>query len=495
MSKYKEDLIINLSDDGMTNDLWQLAYDDAMKIDKLDINNDKERNLLFYLEHFIDDVCHLSGFPKVSQKEDIIQKVFDILKTKDKISLDDICKTIQEVLSEFFPKKKVAYPNTMGVSQFNMLPERDIEKWTKALGDIYSLMREGKDKEIAIQHVLEGWDDMEKLDFENWAKYYERRDNEKYPMKKSAAPVEIPSLQTQKEEIKPEEIKLEDTVKVQKTKDVKRALVSRLNSAEKLLYEFSNVWPRKTLLEFLKGLAWLKEMIYSLETTSSMEDCIIRTANLWDRKGFPEGADFLRKVAQPPEEDIAKQVEKALIGKEPTPEVTTEPLPIESLPTDIQPPETLAEPTAPTPEAPQETMELLPPPVEDLPPPEAPPIEEPAEKSLNKENPFAGSTVKDVLNILEPIAKNIKEREIFRDLSKVDMIMDSLDIASHFPEMSEIISHLLEANNYISTRLDKMIIKLQGGVKDRKEEKPAPQIEMTELNKPIEKEMFEVKEE
>jgi len=57
---------------------------------------------------------------------------------------------------------------------------------------------------------------------------------------------------------------------------------------------------------------------------------------------------------------------------------------------------------------------------------------------------------------------------------------------------------MLETNNYVVTRLDKMVSKLKGGLKEEvKEEKKtekAPNVEMGEIGTPKEKEMFEVTE-
>ena len=51
-----------------------------------------------------------------------------------------------------------------------------------------------------------------------------------------------------------------------------------------------------------------------MRTASSMTDCIMRTANMWERQGAPEGAELLRKVAQPGD-DVVSQIEKALTGR------------------------------------------------------------------------------------------------------------------------------------------------------------------------------------
>jgi hypothetical protein len=151
-------------------------------------------------------------------------------------------------------------------------------------------------------------------------------------------------------------------------------------------------------------------------------------------------------------------------------------------------------------EAPAGAAEELPPPEEPPKPPKKEKKEEP--KMDEEENPFAGKTVQDVLEILEPLSKQLSERQFVRSLSKADMILDSLNIASHFPELGEATAKALELNIYVGTRISKVVEKLKGGLKEEKEkeEKPSPpSVELEELTgeKPggVEEEAFEVAEE
>lgn len=78
---------------------------------------------------------------------------------------------------------------------------------------------------------------------------------------------------------------------------------------------------------------------------------------------------------------------------------------------------------------------------------------------------LANVTVADVVAKLEDIAKIFKTREIPRQLSLVDMMLDSLSLASYFPTLSEAINKSLESNNYVSTRLEDIISRLRGAMK------------------------------
>jgi hypothetical protein len=77
---------------------------------------------------------------------------------------------------------------------------------------------------------------------------------------------------------------------------------------------------------------------------------------------------------------------------------------------------------------------------------------------------FSDITVSDIVAKLEDIAKIYKTREVPRQLGIVDMMLDSLGLASYFPALSEAINKALESNNYISTRLDEILSRLRGAI-------------------------------
>lgn len=80
---------------------------------------------------------------------------------------------------------------------------------------------------------------------------------------------------------------------------------------------------------------------------------------------------------------------------------------------------------------------------------------------------FANIKVSDVIAKLEDLAKIFKTREIPRQLSIVDMMLDSLGLAAYFPSLSEATNKALESNNYISTRVDDILAKLHGSIETK----------------------------
>lgn len=92
------------------------------------------------------------------------------------------------------------------------------------------------------------------------------------------------------------------------------------------------------------------------------------------------------------------------------------------------------------------------------------------------ESIFSNLTISDVVAKFEDIAKFYKTREMPRQLALADMMLDSLGLAPFFPALSEATNKALEANNYISTRLEDIISKLRGTMKTR-------EIDMTDEDK------------
>lgn len=512
---YSDDIINTLREDRMSSDLWQLAYDDINLMDSLGISNDKERNLYFYIDHFVDDILEDMEI-KDYDRNKVVESSFEKLREKEKVDLLDIRKAIFECVDRKL-SNKTAYPNIIGVNETNTKQVRDVDKWVDALYKIYENMYRGESRDLASKQVMEGWDPMSKLDFNNWSKFYEEKNHEKYSVKTAATIDEIPIYQNDDVEYSQDlvdpvvpmeqtyvETPVQKVKKVKTKEDLRSSLISRLDSASKLLREFVNVWPREVWENLSQALSDLKREVVLLKSEATIEDCIIRTANVWERSGFSEGAGLLRKIAVDPT-DTSSEIEKALSGKDESKE------------------------EAPMIDAPQEDIANIPPAGagEDMPPPEPPPAAEeetalpplPPPSTDNEQalpeltmapetetspNPYEGRTIQDVLNVLDPLAQQLSERKIVRELAKADMILDALNIASHFPELSEAMARMIESTIYVHTRLEKVITKLKGGLREEDESGVAPEVEMTELAPaenvapapvPNEKEMFEVTEE
>ncbi len=73
-------------------------------------------------------------------------------------------------------------------------------------------------------------------------------------------------------------------------------------------------------------------------------------------------------------------------------------------------------------------------------------------------------TIDDAINLLEMLVGVYKQREIPRQLSKLDMVMDQLGLVAFFPQLGEAQSKALETTQYVSTRLEDILGKLKGSI-------------------------------
>jgi len=476
-TSYVKDMMGDVATNGLDDSLRQLVEDDAQLLEQLGVSDERERNLAFYLDHFLDDLCGETGLSAPSNRKAVLAKAFEELRGAQDVDLADIRGALYRAMGG--KRTKVAYPNVAGVMETNAKPQRDVTKWVNTLGEIHAAERIGAQRSHVFRNLTEEWDPVEKLDFQQWLRYYERGDHEKYAASlEGVVPLRgaPPPLATQQRvRMKPEARSVEEN---------RRALVSRLDAAKRLLRLFAPpVWPRDRYDSIYRALSDLEHEITSLRTTASMRDRIIRTATLLDRAGFQDGAETLRKIAQPPDEDVASQIEKALTGREYKAKPPTSgglgdiPSPdMEGMPPSggegLPPPGVEGEPSTAPEGMPPGAMESLPEPP--LPPEPGPEVEK---KPAKDENPYASSTVNDILEVLEPLMKRFKEREIVRQLSKVDMMMDGLNVVSYFPELGEAIARLIETDSYVGGRLERIIGKLRGGLRDegdKEEKKPAP---------------------
>lgn len=79
--------------------------------------------------------------------------------------------------------------------------------------------------------------------------------------------------------------------------------------------------------------------------------------------------------------------------------------------------------------------------------------------------------IKDAISRLEILVGIYKQREVPRQLAILDIMMDQLGLSSFFPQLGEAQSKALESTQYISTRLEDVLSKLQGSVQSAEGEK------------------------
>src|SRR5579885_2573435 len=136
--------------------------------------------------------------------------------------------------------------------------------------------------------------------------------------------------------------------------------------------------------------------------------------------------------------------------------MTTTPAPARGKPAPVTP--KAPGPDAPATETPLEVTE------DDIPPPDDKASPDATNFDSRVDTLFSNLKVADVVAKLEDLAKIFKVREVPRQLDIVDLMLDSLGLASYFPSLSEAQNKALESNNYISTRVEDILSKLRGAI-------------------------------
>lgn len=80
------------------------------------------------------------------------------------------------------------------------------------------------------------------------------------------------------------------------------------------------------------------------------------------------------------------------------------------------------------------------------------------------DNALQNVTIDDVIRKVENILSVYKRRELTRQLSTVDFMLDRLGLSSYFDNISEIVNKSSDANSYIATRLEDVLARLKGAL-------------------------------
>jgi len=184
-----------------------------------------------------------------------------------------------------------------------------------------------------------------------------------------------------------------------KAKAFKLKMRSRLRSFKRLVERYNDILSKQDLDKVYDELYSLEKSVSRLDVYASLHDCVVRSANRLNKFGFTEGAEFLHKCAEEPQQ-------------------TTDV--VESLP-----------PGSPTePDLPQQSAPMI--------------------------------SVQTIISRLEGTSKALKSRDMIRELASIDILLNEMGMASYFPELSFAQSKLIEAFGYASNKVEDIVAKLRG---------------------------------
>lgn len=416
INPYMSSKLSDAAADGLTDSLYEELVQDAIDASGAGVSNDREYAIYFFTLRLADDILDDTFGLKVepSEKKDLCYYILSH-KDDDSYKLDNLTDyrlLTHKWLCDRLSKK--AYPNTHGKSDRG--PVYQLDKWIETLKNIYAALHLKKiSRQDAIDYFTTDWDSDEKHKFIIWMKYYEGGNTEKYNVKtaqfKHAFDSDLPipeswvsredrandHMQMSTYKQKREQTKREK--ELEKAKQFKVKMRSRLRSFKRLLEKYHDILPKQDLDSIYDETYRLEKSVSKLDVYASIQDCVIRSANRLNKFGFAEGADYLKKCAEEP-----------VVGEEV----------IESLP-----------------EAETKHPDLLP-------------------QSVPMFN------VQTVIGRLEGISKNLKSRDMIRELASIDILLNEMGMASYFPELTDAQSKLIEAYGYASNKVEGIVAKLRG---------------------------------
>ena len=313
----------------LPEDIKNSVLGDFQAMSGLGIDNDDEQNRFFILRNNVPEIIHLVFNGDVNDK--VAGAIAaEVYRNRKEIPIDTLLGLIEAIdlaLKKMIPKgirPKVAYPQPGAI---NPRPQYDIHRWVLATRQIYDLMNKGHSSESAKNSIIGKWDTREKMDYEQWLKFYKEKVPEKYP--KLAAdestfqgfPFEVLQARPYRRFPNPIATGEGHTTKVspglpqslpdsgdvrERIERQRNKIISRLNSAEKMLasmdgQDFAGD-DQELMLKLLQDLKRRIQIANKRTVNSSLfEDHIYRTANMLKTSGKDNAAGFFYKLAQLPD--------------------------------------------------------------------------------------------------------------------------------------------------------------------------------------------------
>ena len=234
---------------------------------------------------------------------------------------------------------KEGYPN---IDVYRSVPgQHNLEKWMSVVKEIFAT-KNGNDKKNIFLSLTKNWNPIEKTDFSNWLKYYQEKNHLKYKQAQSYYMIDdrpgyfVPNKGAQQIDSSivssTYDSTQEDVSKQDRINKVKFKILSRLDSAEKLVRSKDGIdFAGNESSTLLDSIYNLKKTIQTLKkasvSTVTYQDLIIRQANICSANGFYKSASFLNKIA----DDVAKPASES---SNPTAPVASAPPPTTTTPAD-----------------------------------------------------------------------------------------------------------------------------------------------------------------
>lgn len=460
---------------------WESMVYEAAILSKLGISSEEQQKKLFYVmtygKPFFQEMINAElDFEKLAK---IASNILSDQKNYPLDTLKGFCKAAENAINKLkLPMKKIAYPSG---DTGSIESPYNIQKWMNAMREIYNHVQNGYDMNKSFDFVTKNWNIMEQNNFKRWMAFYQENAQNKYKVASSyyqsgpGAMIPMDHINEKMPDMTPFGVPASSpeqvgAAKLSKTEEIKkkiRAIISRLNAAERLATEPDVQRDLQNCLDigvpkWLEELQRVKRLIQLAPMRSAaspiLEDLIVKQANILEYHGYPIAASTMKKLAQEPAPGMTEEQNGETAIKELIEGMNFDTQEVEDL-GDVDDlaniivtaePEPLP-PAAPNPQAALEVSE-----------------DDQLESEQNSVDLFeaalANVTIPEVITKLEGVANIFRTREISRQLAMIDLMMDKLGISSYFPSLSEASSKTLESNQYALTRIEDILSKLRGSI-------------------------------
>ena len=420
-------------------------YDDALIMGK-SVNDKKDLQRYIGAQNVVPFFVDKLG---VNLSAEDLRKVYERISEK---GTNDVMDVAQVVFKYVDDKRRVAYPSELSFKQ-RVVPEQNIKDWIGRISNIYKLMSRGFAKEDLIKQHTQDMESAVEQDFRQWMKYYEDGDQNKYNvdknMRKNANlgdPDYLDMLNAafntrQEQAAKDEEHQQKREEAHQNRIKIKQKMLSRLQAIRKLLNKYTlavddavaNKYvqmnedaKQKTqdYSELAQAINGAEEATRNLGQTmnmtglaSSAVDKIYKSANIAKASGLKDIHQKLYKIAHKFEKS-ARELDEAA----------------------IEPSKNLAG------------------------------LEKEKHRKPDVLEELKGNASPNaVLEKLERLLHVLQKRDLIRELSEVDIMLNELNMASYFPELAFGQSKLIDGFGYASNKLEDAIAKIRGGLREEEQ--------------------------
>lgn len=409
INSYMLEKLTKASSFGVNSSLMNDIVDDAINASALGVSSDNEYNMYFFTKKCLPDMLKDTfGISPDSCDQRSIQAF--ILNHKDDKNYD--LKNLVDhrlLIHKWFCNNQIekkAHPNIGGKT--NADTAYDVDKWVDTLKQIYSSVHSNvMDRDSALNHFTTDWDSDERQKFSNWVKYYEAGNTNKYNIKNASIIVKEGFSGIPQSWVNPADrntaMEMSTYKPVQKSdKELKQERALELKRQVQ-----SRVRALRKLVDKYnealphQDLTPIYDEVHSLERSISKLNVFASIEDVLFRS-----ANRMRKMGFVDGADILTKVADGQL--------------VDNLPTPISP-----EPNLVPGSKPQVHINMI-------------------------------------IHRLEGVSKVLKSRDTIRELASIDILLNELGIASHFPELTDAQAKLIESFGYASNKIESIVAKLRG---------------------------------